>query len=113
MSAAPATAPVKEVSSVPPVQRRRTERQLATARDLRPRDIFELHGIPPATLGDYVTRIPEERRPLSRFIKGRGGRKGIRLFPRTAFEAWLKCYDSAGNFDTAKWASIRAQYATA
>lgn len=89
MSAAPA---------VPPPQRRRKERDLARAVDLRPRDIFELYGIPASTLCNLATGGDPARRPPSKFIKGRGGRKGIRLFRRDEFEAWLARWSASGEF---------------
>lgn len=86
--------------SVPPPQRKRTARDLANAVTLRPRDIFELYGIPASTLSDLATQPDESRRPPSRLIKGRGGRKGIRLFDHAAFKAWLERWSAEGEFSS-------------
>jgi hypothetical protein len=84
--------------SVPVPQRKRSTRDLAHAVTLRPRDIFELYGIPTSTLCRIATQEDATRRPPSRLIKGRGGRKGIRLFPRAEFEAWFARWTSEGDF---------------
>lgn len=89
------------------------ERDLARAIELRPAEIFALYGISASTLGDYATKLPPERRPLSRFIRGKNGTKGVRLFPRAAFERWLQCHDHTGAFDAAAWASGRPAVAAA
>lgn len=98
-------------NETPPPQRRRSARDLEHAYDLRPRDIVVLYGISPSSLCDYATKLPEDRRPLSHLIRGRSGRKGIRLFPKQAFAAWRACYDEMGQFDTARWAILRGQFA--
>jgi len=84
--------------TVPAPQRRRVARDLTRATWLRPWDVRELYGIPQSTLCHYATKLPMERRPESHFIPGRGGRKGIRLFPRGAFEAWLRRWTADGKF---------------
>jgi hypothetical protein len=97
-------------AAVPPVQRRRTARDLAVAKELRPRDIWDVYGIAPSTLCVLATHEDAARRPLSRFIRPRGGRKGLRLFDKAAFEAWKSCWDREGNFDTARWAQLRPTF---
>lgn len=84
--------------AVPPPQRRRTARDLSRAVTLRPRDVFELYGISASTIGALARHPDPARRPPSRMIKGRGGRKGMRLFNRAEFEAWLARWDSEGEF---------------
>jgi len=106
MSAAPAASPAQVATRAP--RRPAAERDLARAVELRPAEVFALYGIAPSTLGDYATKLPPERRPVSRFIRGQGGRKGVRLFPRAAFERWLACHDCHGAFDAAAWAAARA-----
>lgn len=85
-------------ASVPPQQRRRRARDLTRAVVLRARDIFELYGIPPSTLSELSTHPDATRRPPSRLVMGRGGRKGMRLFPRAEFETWLASWSSDGEF---------------
>jgi len=97
-------------NTTPPPQRRRSARDLELACDLRPRDIVALYGISTSSLCDYATKLPDERSPISHLIRGRNGRKGIRLFPKAAFAAWRACYDSTGQFDTARWAILRRQF---
>lgn len=84
--------------SFPPIQRRRSERELARALWLRPRDIWEIYGIPTGTLAVLTTHPEASRRPPSRRINPSGGRKGIRLYHRAEFEAWLNRWDSEGHF---------------
>lgn len=85
-------------------------RDLTRALELRPAEIFQLYGISPSSLCTYATKLPEERRPVSRLIRGRGrfARTGVRLFPRAAFERWLACHDHRGEFDLAAWQRARA-----
>jgi hypothetical protein len=84
--------------TVPPVQRRRTERDLARALYLRPRDIAEIYGISESMLCDLSNHADPARRPPSRLIRGRGERKGVRIFLRSEFEAWIARWDAAGNY---------------
>jgi len=95
---------------IPPVQRRLSQRDLERAEDLRPRDIFDLHGIAPSTLCVYATKLAAADRPISRLIKPLGGKKGLRIFPKPAFRAWRDCWDDAGNFDSTRWALLRATF---
>lgn len=106
------SAPAPSSGRVPAVQRRRTPRQLATARELRPRDIFDLDGISPSQLCHYATKLPEEQRPLARLIRGAGGRKGLRLYDHAAWREWLACHDSAGNFDLPRWQAFKRAHLT-
>lgn len=86
--------------AAPCPQRRRSTRELTRATWLRPRDIFELYGIPQSTLCRYSHYFAPERRPPSSFIPGRGGRRGIRLYPREAFEAWINSFGQDGQGDS-------------
>ena len=98
-------------NTTPPPQRRRSARDLEIACDLRPRDIVALYGISTSSLCHYATKLPDDQKPISHLIRGRNGRKGIRLFPKVAFAEWRACYDSTGRFDTARWATLRGQFA--
>lgn len=82
--------------ALPP--RKRKTRDLTRAVELRPRDVFELYGIPSTTLGDLARHPDPARRPPSRFIRGLGGRRGLRLFPRAAFEQWLARWSHDGTY---------------
>lgn len=73
-----------------PVQRKRTARDLEAAVTLRPRDVFELYGIPTSTLHDYCTDPDESRRLPSYFIPGRKGKLGTRYLRREELNAWLE-----------------------
>lgn len=86
------------MADVPVPQRRRRARDLASAVTLRPRDIWELYGIPDSTLCDMARNSDPAQRPPSIFIRGRTGRKGIRLFRRAEFEAWLARWSDHGEF---------------
>jgi hypothetical protein len=81
--------------NVPPVQRRRRARDLARAESLRPRDVFELHGIPASTLRDMCTHPDPAVRLPSLLIPGRQGRRGVRLIKRTDLNAWLEKFSTA------------------
>lgn len=85
-------------ATLPPPQRPLPARDLVSAVTLRPRDVFALYGIPASTLSELATHPDASRRPPSRLIRGRGSRKGIRLFPRAAFDAWLSRWDESGNY---------------
>ncbi|MFA6288072.1 MAG: hypothetical protein WC661_11870 [Opitutaceae bacterium] len=80
-------------SSIPPVQRKRTSRDLANAVDLRPRDIFDLHGVPSSTLHEWCTR--EHDRLPSSLIPGRRGKRGVRLVKRKDIEAFIEKFRTA------------------
>jgi hypothetical protein len=88
--------------SAPIPQRKRKARDLAHAITLRPRDIYDLYGIPQSTLCRLANLPDEKLRPPSKLIRGRGGRKGIRLFNRAEFEAWLARWSAEGEFANAK-----------
>jgi hypothetical protein len=49
-------------------------------------------------LCDLANHAEPARRPPSRLIRGRGERKGVRIFLRSEFEAWLARWDAAGNY---------------
>lgn len=87
---------------VPPVQRRLSQRDLSRAVSLRPRDIFELHGISPSMLCVLANHPDPARRPPSRLIRGRGGKHGLRIFNRAEFEAWLARWSATGEFTPPK-----------
>lgn len=65
-------------------------RDLTKAVTLRPADVEALYGISRACLRNYCVR-PENALP-SILIKGRSGRKGVRLIDRQKLEAWLAQY---------------------
>ena len=75
-----------------PVQRRRTPRDLANAVTLRPRDIFDLYGVPSSTLHEWATR--ETDRLPSSLIPGRKGKRGVRLIKKTDFEAYMQRFQT-------------------
>ncbi len=72
---------------IPPVQRKRTARDLANAVTLRPRDVFDLYGVPSSTLHRWanqkVDRLP------SYLVGGKKSKRGVRLIKRTDLEAFL------------------------
>lgn len=62
-------------------------RDLLKAVTLRPAEVEQLYGIGRVTLRNYCVR---EDNPLpSILIKGRSGRRGLRLIERVKLEAWL------------------------
>jgi hypothetical protein len=73
---------------IPPVQRKRTTRDLANAVTLRPRDVFDLYGVPSSTLHEWATR-DNDRLP-SFLVSGRKGKRGVRLIKRADLEAFLE-----------------------
>jgi len=69
-------------------------RDLSKAITLRPADIQQLYGIAPTTLHDWCKR---ETNPLpSILVKGRSGRKGVRLIERAKMDAWLATFSTEG-----------------
>ena len=64
----------------------RSLRDLSLAILLRSRDVLELYGLTEASIKVLINRSSG---PPSRFIRGRDGQKGIRLYPRHEFEEWL------------------------
>lgn len=76
-------------------------RDLARADYLRARDVFALYGLAPSTLCTLARHPDPARRVPSRLILGRSGRKGVRLFPRAAFEAWLARWSHEGEYTPA------------
>jgi hypothetical protein len=78
--------------TIPPVQRRRTARDLANAVTLRPRDVFDLHGVPSSTLHEWCTR-DNDRLP-SALISARKGKRGVRLIKRTDLEAFIQKFST-------------------
>jgi hypothetical protein len=69
-------------------------RQLSTAVTLRPADVWQLYGIAPSTLHGYCRR---ETNPLpSILIRGKSGRKGVRLVRRDQLESWLTAQAATG-----------------
>lgn len=75
-------------------RRRNRGRDLKKALRLRPKDIFELYGIPDSTLCVLCKHPDKSKRPPSVLLPGRKGHRGIRLFEKTKFEAWLDQHDS-------------------
>jgi hypothetical protein len=81
-----------------PTARPGPSRDLSRAVTLRARDILDLYGIPASTLCDLARHPDAARRPPSRLIRGRQGRRGVRLFPRAAFEQWLARWSEDGEY---------------
>jgi hypothetical protein len=77
---------------VPPVQRRRSTRDLQRAVWLRPRDIEEIYGIEGSTLSRLCTSKDEAKRLPSVKLSTRkgGGAKGVRLVKRADLDAYLE-----------------------
>lgn len=69
---------------------KRRTRDLRNAVTLRPREVYELYGIPPSTVSDLCRHPDPERRLPSTYIPGRGGRKGMRLVPHDGLVQWLE-----------------------
>lgn len=67
----------------------RRTRDLRNAVTLRPREVFELYGIPTSTVSDLCRHPDLQRRLPSTFIPGRGGRKGMRLISHAGLVQWL------------------------
>lgn len=65
-------------------------RDLTRAVTLRPADVEALYGISRQCLRNYCVR-PENPLP-SILIRGRSGRKGVRLIDREKLNAWLAQY---------------------
>jgi len=96
-------------AAVPPVQRKRTDRQLESAIWLRPRDIRVLYGISPSTLCRLCTTDDAARRLPSVKIVGRGGKKGLRLVKRTDLDAYLQTSMEAQSISAADASASRAR----
>lgn len=73
--------------------RKRGRRDLCTALTLRPRDVYELYGIPESTLCGYLQHPDPAIRLPSILIPGRCGRRGIRLIFHEALRGWLQNQD--------------------
>lgn len=71
------------------IQRRKSGRDLSRALHYRPRDIWELHGIPQSTVCQLCRHQDPKLRMPSILIPGRCGRKGSRLIPVAEFDVWL------------------------
>ena len=69
--------------------RRNRGRDLNKALWLRPKDVYALYGIPDSTLCVLCKNPDKSKRPPSVMLPGRKGHRGIRLFDKTKFEAWL------------------------
>lgn len=62
-------------------------RDLQKAVTLRPADVTALYGVSKVTLRNWCIRAEN---PLpSILVKGRNGRKGVRLIERAKLDAWL------------------------
>jgi hypothetical protein len=68
--------------------------------------VYELYGISESFLCDLANHPDPLRRPPSRLIRGRGQTKGVRLFPRAAFDAWIERWASDGSFSPDKSAPV-------
>ncbi len=77
-------------ASAPPVQRRRTVRDLERAVWLRPRDIEEIYGIDASMLCRLCKSEDLGKRLPSVLISGRAGRRGVRLVKRADIDAYLE-----------------------
>lgn len=65
-------------------------RDLHKAATLRPREVFDLYGIPSSTLCELCKHPDQSKRLPSLLVPGRQGRKGIRLIPHAELRAWLE-----------------------
>lgn len=72
----------------------RLRRDLSRARYLRAADVFALYGIPRSTLDRLARLTDRTRRAPSLMISAAKGRKGIRLYPREEFDAWVRQFRS-------------------
>jgi hypothetical protein len=81
---------------VPPVQRRRKLRDLERAVWLRPRDVTEIYGISAETAASWATDPdPAERLPSFYKKTTKGAKKGIRIYRRSDFDAYMARHMSA------------------
>jgi hypothetical protein len=68
-------------------------RDLTRAVTLRPAEVEQLYGVNRATLRNWCIR-PENPLP-SILVRGKSGRKGVRLIERVKLETWLAQYATA------------------
>ena len=65
-------------------------RDLSKAVTLRPAEVFQAYGIPPATLRDWCIHKDAAQKLPSVLIQGRSGRKGVRLIKQADLLAYLE-----------------------
>lgn len=82
--------------SKPDRRRRKRARDLTKALSYRPRDIFDLHGMPPSTVCQLCNHPDPAKRMPSYLIPGRQGRKGARFIPVKEFNEWLDKWKAHG-----------------
>lgn len=83
-------------STKPGRRRRKPGRDLSKALSYRPRDIFDLHGMPPSTVCQLCNHPDPAKRMPSYLIPGRQGRKGARFIPVKEFNVWLDKWRTNG-----------------
>lgn len=83
------------LSTVPPVQRKRTTRQIDGAVWLRPRDIEQAYGIDASMLCRICKSEDPAKRLPSVLIVGRSGKRGVRLVKRADLDAYLETRKAA------------------
>jgi hypothetical protein len=83
-------------STKPGRRRRKSGRDLSKALSYRPRDLFDLHGMPPSTVCQLCNHPDPEKRMPSFLIPGRQGRKGARHIPVAEFNVWLDKWRTNG-----------------
>jgi len=69
--------------------RRRKCRDLSRAITLRPREVYELYGLPSSTVCELCEHPDLEKRLPSTKIPGRSGHRGMRLIDHAEFRVWL------------------------
>ena len=69
--------------------RKRKSRNLVDALTLRPREVFEVYGMPVTTVSDLCEHPDPDMRIPSYKVPGRQGRKGSRYIDHGAFKKWL------------------------
>lgn len=70
-------------------RRPRKERDLSKAITLRPVEVFQLYGITQPTLHRLCTHKDSNKHLPSVLLKGRSGRKGVRLINHDELRAYL------------------------
>ena len=76
--------------TIPPVQRKRTPRQIEGAIWLRPRDIEQAYGIDSTMISLLCRSEDPQKRIPSVMISSRGGKKGVRLVKKVDLDAYLE-----------------------
>ncbi len=76
-------------------RKKRRVRDLKNAVTLRPRDVYELYGIPTCTLSVLCRHPDPAKRLPSMLIPGRCGRKGLRLINHAKLTVFLEKWTCA------------------